>query len=189
MGSNLIGGFKESMGSTLRFCRTCLATRHTSQWKIKDCSFESRNDVDHRRHCDLLKSVLKDHHSMVYGINRKAALQDVKHFSVTTGLPHDIMHDLLEGAFSYEVKACLNHCVSQKYFVVDELNARIVSFDYCTSENANKPACIDDKVVSSKNWKIHQSASQMWLLARTLPLLVGDKVPAEGIATHYCLKS
>ena len=66
----------------------------------------------------------------------------MQHFSVTTGLPHDIMHDLLEGAFTYEVKACLSHCVSEKHFSIDELNERIQSFEFGTSENSNKPAPI-----------------------------------------------
>ena len=185
MGSNLIGGFKESMGNALRFCRTCLATRHTSQWKFRHISFDARDDVSHADHCNLLKGPLKDHHSVVYGINRKAALQDVNHFSVVTGLPHDIMHDLLEGAFLFELKACLNHCVNERYFTVDELNERIMSFDFGTSENANKPACIDEKVLKSKDGKLHQSASQTWLLSRMLPLLIGDKVPIQD-ENWYC---
>ena len=161
------------------------ATRHTSQRKFRHISFDARDDVSHADYCNLLKGPLKDHHSVVYGINRKAALQDVNHFSVVTGLPHDIMHDVLEGAFLFELKACLNHCVNEKYFTVDELNERIMSFNFDTSENANKPACIDEKVLKSKDGKLHQSTSQTWLLSRMLPLLIGDKVPSQD-ENWYC---
>ena len=45
------------------------------------------------------------HYSKTYGINRKSALLDVAHFPFFNGgLPHDCMHDILEGAASTEVK-------------------------------------------------------------------------------------
>ena len=89
------------MGNALQFCRTCLATNHTSQSKFELTCFDARHDLSHADNCNVLKGPLKDHYSMVYIINRKAALQDSDHFSVVTGLPHD-MHNLLEGAFSFE---------------------------------------------------------------------------------------
>ena len=65
-----------------------------------------------------------------------------------------------------ELKLLVNHCVNDcKYFSKDELNERILSFDF----PENKPSSIDSR----------QSASQMMTLSRFLPLLVGDKIPAD----------
>ncbi len=74
--------------------------------------FEARTPTEHKRHCDLLCGPLKDHHLTVSGVNRESALEGTVHFSVATGLPQDIMHDLLEG----EIKALLVHCIGKKHF-------------------------------------------------------------------------
>ena len=179
LGSHAAGGFKESMSFAYRFCRSCMATREQSQDHFLEASFELRTPAEHKKHCALLQGPLKDHHSSVYGINRKPILDDIVYFSVATGLPHDIMHDILEGAISFELKALLQHCVAKNYFCIALLNDRIQSFDFGYSEVSNKPALLDDAAVRSNDSKLHQSATQMWLLARTLPLLLGDKVPIE----------
>lgn len=184
MGSHSIGGFKESMSFSYRFCRSCLTTQEQSRTIFTAGGFEARTPAEHKRHCALLSGPLKHHHSMVYGINRESALESAEHFSVSTGLPHDIMHDLLEGAFLYEVKALLLYCIDQKYFSVSTLNSQLRSFDFGYSESSNKPTPIDLVALKSRDGKIHQSASQMWLFARTLPLLVGDKVPSDDQHWH-----
>ncbi len=46
-------------------------------------------------------------------------------FSVTNGLPHDIMHDLFEGVVPYQLKLFLCHCVNARYFTINEVNKRI----------------------------------------------------------------
>ena len=52
--------------------------------------------------------------------------------------------------------------------------------DYGYSESSNKPAIIDS--VSAFVVKVRQSASQMWLLSRSLPLLIGHFVPVDDKA-------
>ena len=86
------------------------------------------------------------------------------------------MHDLLEGCFVYEINALLSHCVRIKLFSISCLNERIQSFDYGYSEMATS---LPENVRNS-DAKIRQSATQIWLLARTLPLLVGDLLPADN---------
>ena len=179
LASHAVGGFKESMSFAFRFCRTCMATHEQSDQYFKSAEFKTRTPIEHKKHCDLLTGPLKDHYSTTFGVNRRSALEDVAHFSVATGLPHDIMHDLLEGCFVYEIKALLSHCFRIKLFSISCLNERIQSFDFGYSENGNKPTLIDENVRNS-DAKIRQSATQMWLLVRTLPLLVGDLLSADN---------
>lgn len=81
---------------------------------------------------------------------------------------HDIMHDLFEGVISYELRLLVDYCsITQSYFSIATLNHQITSFDYGYSEIGDKPALIHES-------KLRQTASQMWLLARIFPLLVGD---------------
>ena len=45
-----------------------------------------------------------DHSSKTYGINRSSSLLGVRFYSMFNGgLPHDMMHDILEGVDSHEL--------------------------------------------------------------------------------------
>lgn len=46
---------------------------------------------------------LQNNYSKAFGINQRSILEDVPGFSVVTGLPHDIMHDLYEGVVKQEL--------------------------------------------------------------------------------------
>ena len=102
--------------------------------QAKDCFIERdcivRTPEDHEEQCLLLHGPLKDYFSTTYGINRCSVFEDVPVFSVTTGLPHDIMHDVFEGVVPYELKLLLCHCVQSGYFTIPELNNRIAHFDF-----------------------------------------------------------
>ena len=177
LASHAIGGFKESFSMAYRFCRSCMTTHAQAKSHFLSHIFPQRTPLNHKRHCDLLTGPLGAHHSSTYGINRRSMLEDISNFSVVKNLPHDIMHDLLEGIVHDELTHLLNHCLSCKYFKLENVNERILSFDYGYSESSNKPAVIES--VSALVIKLRQSASQMWLLSRTLPLLIGHFVPVD----------
>ena len=99
---------------------------------------------------------------------------DVKYFSVFEyGLPHDMMHDLLEGLASHEIKLLLLYYTSNRHFTSQEFNERLFNYDFGYSEN-DKPLPILSTILKS-NKKIRASASQMLLLVRTISFLIGDK--------------
>ena len=58
----------------------------------------------------------------LYGINRLSILEEIPEFSVTSGSPHDILHDLFEGVVPHHMTLLLCHCVNNKLFTIDELN-------------------------------------------------------------------
>lgn len=101
-------------------------------------------------------------------------LESVPNFSVVKGMPHDIMHDLFEGVLPLELKLLLQHCIDESYFTLEMLNERLNSFDYGYNECGDKPAPITDVT------KVHkQTASQMKIFSKILPLLIGDFVPRD----------
>ena len=95
-----------------------------------------RKPDTHFQQCQEVSGPLASHYSTSYGINKTSILEEVPGFSVTTGLPHDIMHDLYEGLIPYKLKFLLQHCVEAKYFGIEELNERITRYDF----EVNKPA-------------------------------------------------
>jgi len=103
--SNLLSGFKESFSLSYRFCRSCLATNVSYQERFLPSYFTKRTDLDHQRHCTELASneALKEHYSKTYGINRCSKLTNIESYSMFNGgLPHDAMHDFLDGVAQYE---------------------------------------------------------------------------------------
>ena len=59
---------------------------------------------NHFEQCALLTGSLSAHHSTSYRINRLSILEEIPGFSVTTGLPHYIMHDLFEAVVLYQMR-------------------------------------------------------------------------------------
>ena len=136
-----------------------------------------RTSQSYFEQCSLLCGPLHNHYSTMYGINYMSVLDEVPGFSVIEGLPHDIMHDMYEGIVPYEMKLVLCHCVSMKYFSLDEVNERMSKYGFVD----NKPRPIDPCILRSHETKICQSASQMMTLCQHLPLLIGDKVPQDDV--------
>ena len=68
---------------------------------------------------------------MTYGLKRRSVLNNSRFFHVIGGLPADAMHDVLEGVLQYHTKELLKYYIlDEKIFSLDELNKRIISFDY-----------------------------------------------------------
>lgn len=142
-------------------------------------SFEKREDDIHRRQCDMLDGPTSSHYSKTYGINRRSSLLDIKFYSMFGGgLPHDAMHDILEGVAPLEVKLLLCKCIAEGLLSLEELNDGLLNFNYGYTET-DKPVPILSRALQSEN-SIRQSASQMLLFVRILPFLVGDKIPEEN---------
>lgn len=112
LASNCLGGFKESFSFSFRFCRTCLIAN--DQFRSCSCSDDSiaRSDSQHKEHCQMLNGPNGDHYSKTYGINRRSFLMDIPYFSLFGGgLPHDFMHDVLEGVALHEMSYLLHYCI------------------------------------------------------------------------------
>lgn len=84
----------------------------------------------HEQQCHLLVGTDRHSKSVEYGINRTSILEEVPGFSVATGLPHDIMHDLFEGVVNYELKLFFLYCTSNHFFSIETLNNRLDAYDW-----------------------------------------------------------
>ena len=100
-----------------------MTTTEKAQTNFKECYFEVRTPED-----QLERSALRSEVSKGYGINRKSILNSIPNFSVAQNLPHDIMHDLLEGVVPYELKLMLKYYVREcRYFTLSQLNERLIN--------------------------------------------------------------
>lgn len=78
-----------------------------------ESQFHLRSPEKHSDYCDLLEqedipTLDRQHYSTTFGVNRRALLDSLRYFNVTSGaLIPDIMHDILEGALPLELKCML----------------------------------------------------------------------------------
>ena len=93
-----------------------MITPEESQTCFVEASCQLRTPEQHFEACCLLDGPLGSNFSTNFGINRRSVLEDVPGFSVVTGVPHDIMHDLFEGVVPYELKLLVTHLVQKSIF-------------------------------------------------------------------------
>ena len=177
LAAHLLGGFKGSMSFAHRICRSCMITTEQAQTCFNESSCVLRTPETHFKQSQKLTGLPNDSNSVDYGINRLSILEEVPEFSVVNGLPHDLMHDIMEGVVPYELKCLLSYCVHNKIFTITELNDRIKGYDFGSED---RPAVIDPLVVRrDSDTRLRQSASQMISLVRNFTMLIGDKVAPD----------
>ena len=87
------------------FVRSCYVTNPQYKVLSKLSKLVSRCDTKHAQECDLVTNSgpLCKHYLKTYGINQRSVLTDISLYSMFSGgLPHDIMHDVLEGVAQLE---------------------------------------------------------------------------------------
>ena len=67
---------------------------------------------------------------------------------------------------------------------INEISNNIVNFNFSQIDLKNKP--VPFKIISSENFKIKQTACEMWNLIRLLPLMLGLNIP-DGNEVLGCL--
>ena len=176
LAAHSLGGFNESFGpNVLRICRFCMATSQDVQdMHIRDCVL--RNMENYSYHAQ--QAAADRTQCTTYGVKKDSPLHKyLTHFHVTSGLPPDIAHDLLEGIVPYEIALCLKHFITQGFFSLEYLNKKITSFEYEHHDRVNRPQVISANYADPHKLSVGGNASENRTLIRLFPLLVGDKIP------------
>jgi len=111
------------------------------------------------------------------------------------------MHDILEGALQYEMKLLLRVLIEDKsYFSLDYFNNCLETLELGYMESKSRPTIISLQTFRSSGNSLKQNgkfvcikyygdsdvvASQMWLLGRIFPLIIGDCVAEDD--DHWLL--
>ncbi|GFS56753.1 uncharacterized protein LOC106175700 [Trichonephila inaurata madagascariensis] len=112
------------------------------------------------------------------GVKSDCPFNELGYWHVTNNLVVDVMHDLLEGWCATETHLILHQYIFKgKFLTLSVLNDRISNFNYGKCDSRCKPVPIKREKLLNLDGSSGQSASQMWVLMRILPLLIGDKVP------------
>ncbi|XP_034096114.1 uncharacterized protein LOC117562389 isoform X1 [Gymnodraco acuticeps] len=182
LGAHSIAGFNESFSGGY-ICRFCTATSTDIQTKeVKSGAFSLRTKELHDSH---VKSA-QENGASCFGVKRHCSItQSLDHFSIHTGYPPDIMHDIFEGLVPVELARCLALLISKKYFNLETLNKSILQFPYKWADKTNRPHVIPHTF--SKRKTIGGNAHENWALLRLLPFIIGHLVPEGEIAWQILL--
>ena len=96
-------------------------------------------------------------------------------FHVIKGLPPDLAHDVFEGVAVDDIFQVLINFVNEGDLTINEINNNIVNFNFSQTDLKNKP--VPFKIISSQNFKIKQTAWEMWNLISLLLLMLGLNIP------------
>ena len=180
LASNELGGFKKSFSFAFRSCRTCMVTKDSLGSSFVSNKFELRTSSKHQKQLEEITGPAASFYSSAYGINRRSSLLDIEFFNIFEGgLPHDAMHDILEGIAPLEIKLLLSHCFTNHFITLQTFNDRLLNFNFGYTI-ADKPIPILSRIFQSQEKSIRASASQMSVLIQVLPFLIGDKIPEDN---------
>jgi hypothetical protein len=178
LGIHTILGFSEGFNANFP-CRRCKMKKSECQVAIQEDHSRIRTITDYNN--DILVGNLS-----LTGINFESVLNKLPYHHVTNMVVFDIMHDLLEGVIPDLLNLVLNLYISKKYFDLDKINYRLESFDYGRHFRKSRPSQIKTSVLKGDT-KSGQNASQNLCLVVSLPLILGDLVPANDNAWNLVL--
>lgn len=122
-----------------------------------------------------------------YGVKRACPLtENLRHFHFVKGYPPDILHDLFEGIVPSELARCLSIFINNKYLTLSELNDLIKKFPFKFSDVVDRPQPIPENFAS--RCSIGGNSHENWALIRSLPLLIGSKIPCDDPAWQILMK-
>jgi len=180
--AQLLGGFKEGVGTAVSPCRSCDVKRDCLASVLTAAQCQMRDETEHESRLTYLASQNRrgySYWSKRWGITSKSLLADIPGFEVTKCILHDPMHVLLEGIGKVELKKMLNIFVLQKkYFTLESLNRRMQNYTYADSELRDKPELIDRKALEQDS-VFPQTAAAMRNLMMNFPFIVGDLIPED----------
>ena len=175
------GGYKVGVGFAFHKCRYCQCHYDAMQQSFYDYDFLAKSRETHERHCKEIDEVptqqIKADLKVTYGINHRSSLCDLDNFDITTQLPQDIMHTLLEGVVQYELRHILCHYIANGEFSLAELNTTVKSQCYGYSEVADRPDPLRESVFQvDEKYKLKYNAAQARLFFRLTPFILSSLV-------------
>lgn len=168
LGLNSIIGLVESFSAT-HYCRFCLLPKSMCQ-QTTSCVVANDARRTHETHAQHVEDI----DVRGTGVTRGCTLDELKFFKAVDSFTPDIMHDILEGVAKLELSLVLDCLIDKKVVSLHLLNQYIDTFDYGYIDSQNHPRLL---TIYSGKVAIKQSASGMWCLFRSLPVMIGESVP------------
>ena len=168
LGVHEVLGFVE--GFTANFpCRICKISKE-EMWNL---CFEDKTVL---RSTETYETDVKLNNVSETGIKYPCVFNKLKNYHCIKNSSCDIMHDVYEGACRYIMSKLILYYISDEkgIFTLSELNDRIGTYNFGTTDKGNRPSFLTEKKL--KNKTLGLSASETYTFVKHFGLLVGDLV-------------
>ncbi|KAE8738904.1 hypothetical protein FOCC_FOCC015605, partial [Frankliniella occidentalis] len=158
LGSHSLGGFYESFGKVIYFCRYCYVDRP---------SFLQRRTPEQHDQC-LGRTTIHGKK----GVKFNSVFNELPYFHVANfGLVPCAGHDMGEGFCATDMGLYLHYFVSKEWFTYEEYGTMIKSFPYSVKDNRDRPI----EFLSTYE-VLKGGAMQIFNTIRLFPLIVKDHI-------------
>ena len=114
-----------------------------------------------------------------YGIKKSLYLNDLNYFHAIEGLPFDIAHDVFEHlAVVVVISDALHVLVKEKCLTLQKISISRYTFKQSNPDKAIKQQPI--KIIFGSNFKLKETACEMWNLIIILPLMLSELIIEEN---------
>lgn len=164
-----------------KFCRMCMYSRRDLQ-SAATAAAEERTERVYNTHIALLEGTnFSAETKTSIGVKGPCCLNSSRFFHTSKNKVFDLLHEYLLGIGPMFLKQTLHELILvQNKFSNEYFNGRISSFNYGYVENTNKPSAnFTDAMLRSPGYHISQKGMQVWLLLRSFPFLVSEKIAAR----------
>ena len=173
LAAHALGGFMCNFSTVDRFCRFCTFSKKKSSTKTRTSELTMRTKEGYENNLAAIE--IDPSLKSIYGLKSNSSLNQLAYFHVVNGLPPDIAHDCFEGFAVDLVTSVIIYCVKQHFFTLQEFNTMIEKFPFSQCDKQNKPQIV--KIKPLTQYKVKQTACEMWNLLRLLPFMIGQSIP------------
>lgn len=131
MGINSILGFAESFTANF-FCKICRVSNESSKKMCLEDKTLLRNEKNYL-------SDVSENNVSITGVKQLCTFHRINGYHVTNNYNSDIMHDILEGVGSYDLRNLICTFIELNFFSIETLNFRISNFNYNENDKSNRP--------------------------------------------------
>ncbi|XP_040066142.2 uncharacterized protein LOC120839841 [Ixodes scapularis] len=176
--------------SSGRICRFCLGRYGYLDKLFSEADCTMRTRAGHESHLKAF-ALNPAQNGPLYGISAIPPLQSIAEFDITSQLPLDAMHDILEGGMGVVMQRVLHGLVEDGTLQKSDMD-KVNSFNYGFHDKKAAPVAPKEKFLQGKA-NLRGTASQKWCLFRLLPQIFGDSVPPDNphwlvyVAYRHCI--
>ncbi|KAJ8050359.1 hypothetical protein HOLleu_03535 [Holothuria leucospilota] len=151
------------------YCRYCKGHRSDLQKLVAEDQSLLRNKENYSG--DIISN-----DASLTGVKTTSALNQIDGYHVVENVAPDVMHVFTEGIIPLEMHLVLQRLIEREMFTLEEVNLRIISFNYGFVDRINKPTPIRLSSLLNSSAASGQTSAQMTCLALNHFLMLGDRI-------------
>lgn len=163
------------------YCQHCTMTKVECDVSTREDPTRLRNSEQYNQLFEGNKSKEFPHMNSAHGIKRYTFLNDIDNFDIARNMVVDCMHDIAELTIPRTLKIFFEKAIRFKIITLDQINERLIAFDYGFKNEKNKPGEVN---LSNEN-TLGLNAMQSIIFIQHIPFLFPELVSDERMKIYW----